>query len=115
MPSIYSCLGIHVDTTVPTTTLGAFAITDYRIDIDYDQFVVSSITPKRGFEGTPVVIKGAGFVSGISVEFDGVPADNIVYVDSTTITADAPAHANGYVDVLVSNGFAPATFTNGFS
>ena len=37
------------------------------------------------------------------VKFDGIPATNVEVVNSTTITANTPAHAAGVVDVLITN------------
>ena len=51
---------------------------------------------------TPVTISGVGFKPGATVQFGGVPAVAIV-VSSTTITATAPAHADGIVTVVVTN------------
>ena len=64
--------------------------------------------------GTPTTISGANFVSGAAVSFGGTPGTNVV-VSPNSITATAPAHAAGNVNVTVTN---PAgsnwTFTNGF-
>lgn len=50
------------------------------------------------------------------ITFDGIAATNIVYVNSTTLTADTPAHAAGAVDVVVTNPDSVSdTLTNGFS
>jgi hypothetical protein len=65
---------------------------------------LSSISPKTGPEagGTQVTITGAGFIAGATVTFDGASA-TISNVTSTSITATAPAHAKGLVDVVVKN------------
>ncbi len=55
--------------------------------------------------GTPVTIDGADFVglSGASaVTFDGIPATDYAVVSPTRITATAPAHVRGTVDVQVT-------------
>ena len=64
---------------------------------------LTSISPDFGppTGGTPVTIKGTGFVSGLSVDFDGAPATNISVVNSTTITCDTPAGVAGNADVRV--------------
>lgn len=66
---------------------------------------VTSITPANGNQngGTAVTITGAGFVSGATVKFGGTSATNVSVVDSTSITATAPEHASGKVDVVVTN------------
>jgi hypothetical protein len=51
----------------------------------------------------------------IIVTFDGTPATGVsVSGDRSTITATTPAHASGYVDVVVDNGFTSDTLDNGF-
>jgi len=53
--------------------------------------------------GTRVTINGTGFGSGATVVFGGIPATNIVVVNSATVVVDAPIHATGPVDVVVTN------------
>ncbi len=67
--------------------------------------------------GTLVTITGTGFTNAVqsSVTFGGVPATNVQVVNTTTITATAPAHAAGKVDVVVTVGSASKTVTGGFS
>lgn len=51
-----------------------------------------------------------------SITFDGLDCSNIVYVNSTTLTCETPAHALGAVDVVVTNPDTQSdTLTNGFS
>ncbi len=66
---------------------------------------VSSIAPTSGSQagGTAVTITGTGFLSGATVKFGGTPATNVTVVSATSITATAPAHAAGKVDVVVTN------------
>lgn len=52
---------------------------------------------------TPVTISGGGFKPGATVQFGGVPAV-VNAVSSTGITATAPAHPDGAVTVVVTNG-----------
>lgn len=56
---------------------------------------VTAIEPGSGPSegGTSVSITGTGFASGAVVTFDGRTATGVVVVDSTTITAQAPARA----------------------
>lgn len=63
---------------------------------------ITSVTPDHGPTGTSVSIVGTDFVSGAVVDFDGVAATT-VFVDSTHLTATAPAHVDGLVDVTVTN------------
>jgi hypothetical protein len=68
--------------------------------------VLTSISPSTGAPagGTTVTLTGSGFVNGrITVEFGGVPAASVQFVNSTTVTAVSPAGAAGVTDVLVAN------------
>jgi hypothetical protein len=63
-----------------------------------------------------MIIKGTGFVDGLTVTFGGSDATSIVVVDAFTITCLTPAHAVGSVDVVVTNPDGQAaTLTNGFA
>ncbi|HSB75240.1 MAG TPA: IPT/TIG domain-containing protein [Terriglobales bacterium] len=79
---------------------------------------VSSISPVSGPTGggTAVTISGSNFVSGASVSLGGTAASNVVFVNSSTLTATTPAHAAGAVNVVVTNPDAQSgTLTNGFT
>ena len=79
---------------------------------------VTSVTPPSGKTtgGKSVTIHGTGFVSGATVTFGGSAATNVVFVNSTTLTATTPAHAGGAVNVTVTNpNNASATLTNGYT
>jgi uncharacterized protein (TIGR03437 family) len=61
------------------------------------------------------MISGTGFLAGATVTVDAM-ALRVIVVNSTTITAIAPAHAAGQVDVVVTNpngsgGTLTAAFT----
>ena len=80
---------------------------------------VTAISPSTGstVRPTPVTITGTGFRAGATVTVD-VAAVNVTVVNSTTITAIAPAspRAHGPVDVVVTNpGGSGGTLTAGFS
>jgi hypothetical protein len=63
-----------------------------------------------------VTISGTNFAGGADVKFDGTDATNVTVVNSTTITADTPAHAAGAVDVEVINTDGQSdTMINGFT
>ncbi|MGA9800566.1 MAG: IPT/TIG domain-containing protein, partial [Terriglobales bacterium] len=66
---------------------------------------VTSINPGTGptSGGTGLTITGANFVSGATVTFGGTPATGVTVAGSTSITATAPSHAAGTVDVVVTN------------
>lgn len=77
---------------------------------------VASVTPNIGplAGGTTVTITGTNFVSGATAAFGGSIVAG-TFVNSTTLTATAPAHAMGAVNVVVTNPDAQAgTLTNGY-
>jgi hypothetical protein len=78
---------------------------------------VTGVLPRSGsvVGGTPVTITGSGFVAGAAVTFGGTAASAVVVVNSTTITALAPAKATGKVSVSVTNpGGAAMTLADAF-
>ena len=75
--------------------------------------VSPSAVPIAG--GSQVIIRGAGFTSGATVEFDGTPATAVVFDNATQIRATAPAHAAGAVDVVLRIGATSATMSKGIS
>lgn len=81
---------------------------------------VTAIAPSTGstVRPTAVTISGTGFLAGATVTVDAMAA-SVTVVDSTTITAIAPAHAAGTADVVVTNpgglsGTLVAAFTYSF-
>ena len=79
---------------------------------------VTSVSPTRGPTegGTPVTIVGAAFAEGDTVTFDGVTASEIAVANAETITAIAPAHSAGPVDIAVTSvDGLKGTLTGGFT
>lgn len=79
---------------------------------------VSSVCPGSGSTegGTTVTIQGTGFMSGATVQFGGALATGVVVSSSTSITAIVPAHAEGTVNVVVTNPDSQSgTLTSGFA
>jgi hypothetical protein len=66
---------------------------------------LTEVRPNSGsaLGGTAVTLKGSDFDRSMRVTFDGVAATNVVWLDSSTITATTPAHAAGTVGVTVFN------------
>jgi len=66
---------------------------------------LASISPNSGTAagGTTVTMNGILFASGLSVLFDGVPATNVVLLNSNQLTCVTPAHFPVLVDVTVVN------------
>jgi len=79
---------------------------------------LKSASPSTGSTtgGTPVSLTGTNFQTGATVSFGGAPASNVTVISSTQITANAPAHAVGAVNVTVTNpDQQSATIPNGFT
>jgi subtilisin-like proprotein convertase family protein len=92
-----------------------------RTGIDFTltpRLTLTAVAPATGSElgGTLVMISGAGFTAPASVTFGGIAAQNVTVVSGTTMTAVAPAHALGPVNVVVTLGNGQtATLVGGFS
>jgi len=79
---------------------------------------VTSITPNSGTTngGTAVTIAGTGFLTGATVKMGGTSATVLAVVNSTLITATAPPHIAGAVDVVVTNtDTKTGTLTSGYT
>ena len=77
--------------------------------------VVNSVTPNSGTTagGTSVTISGNQFSANASVDIAGLAATSVVVVNSTTITANTPAHAPGTFDLVVRNSDGQTATLNG--
>jgi hypothetical protein len=66
---------------------------------------VTAVTPGCGTSsgGTSITISGSNFVSGATVTVDGTAAGNVVFINSTTLTAMTPAGTVGAKTVVVTN------------
>ncbi|MFI1963269.1 beta strand repeat-containing protein [Streptomyces pathocidini] len=66
--------------------------------------VITSISPTSGplAGGNTVTITGTGFTSATAVSFGGTPATSFTVNSATQITATAPAHAAGSVNLTVT-------------
>jgi hypothetical protein len=67
--------------------------------------VLTTISPTSGTTsgGTSVTLTGQNFAAGATVTLGGAAATSVVVVSATQITANTPAHAQGSVNVLVTN------------
>ena len=77
---------------------------------------ITSVSPNNGIYsgGTAITITGT-FLSGATiVKVGGVPATNVVAVNSTTVTAVTPAGSVGAASVEVTGAKGTATATNAF-
>ncbi len=79
---------------------------------------LTAVSPVSGptSGGTAVTLTGQNFASGATVSFGGVAATSVVVVSATQITAKTPAHAQGSVNVVVTNPDGQsATLAGGFT
>ena len=92
------CLGDHarwVDTLANSFTYVAAPTLDLGHPTD---------GPVAG--GTTVTLTGTGLTGTTAVTFDGVPATGVLVVNDSTVTATAPLHGAGVVDVSVTTPVA---------
>lgn len=85
-----------------------------RKQINVAALQIDAVDPSTNSAGSPVTIEGTGFTATTSVEFGGVVADNIVFVDIDHLTCDVPA-GSGTVDVEVIDGPFSDTLVAGFT
>lgn len=64
--------------------------------------------------GASLAIKGNGFIGTTQVKFGDVAATSFNVVDDNNITATAPAHAAGNVNINVTNAYGTATSNETF-
>jgi len=96
--------------TVVTSTASVRSLTSEfsacRVVTEGAPFQVLGVTPASGDSagGTPLTVEGTGFLPGASVTIGGIPAGNIVFIDSAEISATAPILPPGTLnDVVVTN------------
>jgi hypothetical protein len=116
--------GIKITATIPAHALGLVDVVVAGPDSQSTlaggfEYVgpptVTSVTPKNGHYNTEVTITGSGFREGCTVTFGGQTMLASSVTD-TTITVDAPSHAAGLVDVIVTNvDGQSATLANAFT
>ena len=77
---------------------------------------ITSVSPNNGIYsgGTAITITGTFLSGATSVKIGGVPATNVVAVNSTTVTAVTPAGSVGTASVEVTGAKGTATATNAF-
>jgi hypothetical protein len=76
---------------------------------------VTAVSPNSGTTagGTTVTISGLGFSPGSTVSFGGASATNVVVNSYTSITATAPAHSAGAVNITVNTPYELRGALNG--
>lgn len=80
---------------------------------------LESVTPSRALAGASITLAGFFFKgtddgASTTVKFDVVTADNIVIVDDSTITCDAPTGPTGVVDVTLITNVSSSVIAGGF-
>jgi formylglycine-generating enzyme required for sulfatase activity len=78
---------------------------------------ITSVSPNNGgfSGGTAITITGSFLNGASSVKVGGVPATNVVAVDSTTVTAVTPAGSVGAASVEVTGAKGTATASGAFT
>jgi len=107
--------GTTITCLTPSDSVGAKDITVVNVDgklgsamgaYTYlsDAPTISAITPPSGpTNGSAITIKGTNFQGGAKVTIGGLPARDVVVVDSATITVNTPGLPVGLADVTVKN------------
>ena len=83
----------------------------------YVQLSISSVSPNQGIYsgGTAITITGSFLNGATSVKVGGVPATDVVAVNSTTVTAVTPAGSVGATSVEVTGAKGTATASEAFT
>ncbi len=108
--------GGHVAFTSAANNLvtGDDGVNGIYVVSDFSSTNIYSVTPAHGSPvgGDSVVIKGNNFVGVTSVTFGGVPVTSYVVDSQDQITAVAPAHSAGLVQVQVTAVLGPTEDTS---
>lgn len=100
----------RLDVVMPGQTL------TYHFEFELSSPVSPATGPAAG--GTIVTVSGKQFVDGMIVQFGGVllDAEDVVFVDESTITVVAPPHAAGAVSIVVTHpSGVTKTLTNAYT
>lgn len=90
---------------VVVTNLNGSSTSSAGSKYTYGVPVVTLLTPNLGINtgGTSVAISGSGFYYATAVSFGSTPAASFTINSDSSITATAPLHTAGIVDVRVTN------------
>jgi hypothetical protein len=95
--------------------VGSFPLT-IRLDGSTTAPRVTAVSASEGPPGGSIVlVTGTGFEDGATVNFDGVPASDVVVLGETAISVRVPAHVAGTVDVSVTTSAGTGTLARGFT
>ena len=114
-----------VKAVTPAGTAGEFALTVITAagtlfspaPFTYVQLSISSVSPNQGIfsGGTAITITGSFLNGATSVKVGGVPATDVVAVNSTTVTAVTPAGSVGAASIEVTGSKGTATASGAFT
>jgi hypothetical protein len=102
-------------------TINAASTFPAEMDIQYvrvyqnvSALAVTGVSPSNGCQvgGTAITITGSNFFSGATVTVGGVPASNVVFVNTNKITAVVPPNPAGAMNVAVQLPYIGPTATN---
>jgi hypothetical protein len=91
-----------VDVEVRNPSQSAFLVGSFTYE---PPPTVTSISREIGIAtgGTKVVIRGTGFLNGVTALFGGTAGTNVIFVNSNEFSIRTPAKAPGFVDIVVRN------------
>lgn len=117
----------NVNLTIDPATVGTMTVTVTARNFKYYEGPVNvtagtlnpqiyGVAPKCGLEAgaTFVTVTGANFTADVKVKVGGVLCTGINVINSSSLTCNTPAGANGWEDVLVSNSIGSDTLVDGF-
>ncbi len=92
------------DVDVVVSTPGGTSVSSVDDLFAYGAPSVSTVAPNGGAVGggTVVTVQGDGFAPGATVKFGDAAATAVTVLSGTLLTANAPSHAAGSVDVTVT-------------
>ena len=99
---------------VPLSVITAAGTLFSPAPFTYVQLSIASVSPNQGIYsgGTAITITGSFLNGATSVKVGGVPATDVVAVNSTTVTAVTPAGSVGVASVEVTGAKVGATDGN---
>ena len=102
---------------VPISVITAVGTLFSPTPFTYVQLSISSVSPNEGIYlgGTAITITGSFLNGATSVKVGGVPATDVVAVNSTTVTAVTPAGSVGPASVEVTGAKGTATASGAFT
>jgi formylglycine-generating enzyme required for sulfatase activity len=102
---------------VPISVITAAGTIFSPAPFTYVQLSISSVSPNQGIYsgGTAITITGSFLNGATSVKVGGVPATDVVAVNSTTVTAVTPAGSVGATSVEVTGAKGTATASEAFT